>query len=240
MSYSNLKKAIENDTFRFSSPNSWTDPFELLFYHPSMTVEREKVTIHGCCFACNDIENEDGFWNIWGKNSTEKIVRVIYNVDKLLKALDEHNADSYDYYLGGMRYFSREYIWEEAQRISNNNMTYNSTTDYINNLCLKQKAYKHENELRLFVKKRYKFKEKDYTEIKNIGYNNGIIEEITLQPFESLGNNHVSWKRINTIQDIMNKQIMKELKGFINQNKLSCRINQSALYCNCKERVYQL
>lgn len=237
MSYSNLKKALDNDSFRFSSPNSWMDPFELLFYKPSMIVGREKVTIHGCCFTCNDIENEDGFWNIWGKNSSERIVRVIYNVDKLLEALVRQNEGNYEFYLGGMRYFSREYIWDKAHgnhRISD----YDNINDCLNDLCLKQNAYKHENELRLFVKKKYNSEGKDNTEINNIKYNNGIIEEITLQPSDSLGNSHVCWKKINRIQDITNKQIMKELQGYIKKDKLTCRINQSALYCNSKERVY--
>ncbi len=239
---SNLEKSIRNKSFYFSSPLEWLDPFELLFYRPVMRIgNNNSFTVHACCFACNDIENEEGFWQIWSKNEKEPIVRVTYNVINLLTALNASADDRYDFYLGGMEYKKRKEILAIARHPSDQ---YNQIDDYLNKLCLKRNAYKYENELRLFVKKEsdlHNENDPHNTIIENIDYNSHIITEITLPPSEPFGNSHPAKDKMKRYQKCVNAFTKLKIQKIIEDGFLSCRINQSALYCvDVNKRSYKI
>ena len=235
---SNLEKSVNGRNFYFGSPYEWLDPFELLFYKPKMFVNQENnnITIHASCFACNDIENEEGFWQIWSKGEKEPIVRVLYNVNKLLTSLNYH-ADGHSFYLGGMEYETRDKIMSQNSMID----SYESIDDYLNKLCLKRNAYKYEHELRLFSKR---ISDNDNyvannTIINDIDYNDGIIAEITLPPAEPFGNSHPAKDKMKEFQKCVNLLAKQRIQKMINNGLLTCKINQSALYCaNVKKRTY--
>lgn len=235
---SDLEKSIKNNNFFFSSPESWYDPFELKFYKPQIKINTENnITIHACCFACNDIDNEEGFWQIWSKGEKDTIVRVTYNVEKLLKALDSQANNQYEFYLAGVEYKSRGEIMKQEKKAS-----YEKIDDYLNMLCLKRNAYKYEHELRLFVKKKATKDDQDNnTQIKGINYCDGIITEITLPPAEPFGNSHPSKDKIKQYQDCVNSLAYQRLQKLIDSELLKCEINQSALYCDdIQERTYKV
>ena len=231
MPASRIIEAIEKNSFFFSSPEGWFDPFEMLFYN-RVRLETEK-TIHACCFACNDIENEEGFWNIWSIDTPEPIVRVTYNIEKLFNAL-ENQSDNNKYYLAGMEYCPRAKLFDVKDSLEDKPF---SVEEYLNLLCLKREAYKYENELRLFV-----VREKtnsSNTIISNIDYSIGIIAEITLPPAKPLGNSHPARTLLKCMQDVQNLQVKSKLDELIKSNVLNCKITQSALYClEERERVY--
>ena len=234
---SNLIKSIKGGTFYFSSPEKWLDPFEMFFYKSKFNIGNENCVIHASCFACNDIENEEGFWNIWSKGEREPIVRVTYDVEKLLHALNEQACNKYDFYLGGMIYTSRKEIFEARKNVPD---SYEKIEDCFNKLCLKRNAYRYENELRLFVKSvvksNYDIKE---TIIENIDYSQGIIEEITLAPANPFGNSHLLRDKMREHQTCLNSPIKTEIQKILNEKEIKCKINQSALYCtDIKERTF--
>ena len=238
MKISNLVKSIEENNFFFTSPLNWFDPFELFFFRPQMNIANEGlVCVHACCFACNDIENEEGFWQIWSIGENEPIVRVTYNIEKLLESLNRNAKDQYDFYLAGMEYVSRDKImnlYQEKQVDS-----YEKIDDYLNMLCHKRNAYKYENELRLFVKRKATDNQPENTIIREIGYCDGIITEITLPPAKPFGNSNPDKEMIKEYQECVNSLIRKKLQRLIEKRKLICNINQSALYCtNVDTRTY--
>ena len=234
MKLSYLINSIKGEYFFFASPDSWLDPFETLFYKPVMKIgENEEVSVHACCFTCNDIENEEGFWNIWSKGEKEPIVRVTYNMKRLVENLSRANFNQYDFYLGGMTYTSREQILTKAVI----QHKYNNISEYINNLCLKRNAYKYENELRLYVK-RNKRNEK-YTKLEEFSYSGNIITEITLPPIEPLGNSHPAKDMVKCIQDCKNLEIKEHISSVLQEKEVNCKITQSALYCTgIRDRSY--
>lgn len=238
---SNLEKSVNESNFYFGSPYEWLDPFELLFYKPKMLVNQEKneITIHACCFACNDIDNEEGFWQIWSIDEKEPIVRITYNVEKLLSSLNRQSKNKYDFYLAGMEYETREKILNLHHK--NHFNSYDTINDYLNMLCLKRNAYRYENELRLFVKSIGSDNQSKNTVIENIDYSDGIITEITLPPAKPLGNSNPDKDKMKKYQDCINSLTFQRLQRLIDSRKLQCDINQSALYCtNVNTRTYKL
>jgi len=232
-----LEKSVRNSSFYFNNALEWLDPFELLFYRPNVTIDgQENVSIFASCFACNDIDNEEGVWQIWSKGEKEPIVRVTYNVNKLLSTLNDHADNLYNYYLAGMEYKSRESILKEKCE----NQQFTSIDDYLNKLCLKRNAYKYENELRLFVKTESNINNIDsHIVINNISYNNGVITEITLPPAEPFGNNNPAKDKMKEYQECLNSLTKQRIESLIKDGLLNCKINQSALYCiNIKKRTY--
>lgn len=221
-----LAESIAKGTFYFSSPANWIDPFEKLFYKNKYKIGDENVTLHACCFANNDIENEEGFWNIWSKGETDRIVRVTYNIEKLLEALDKQAVDKYLFYLGRVQYISRKEIIEKIS----NNTSCQSLEEYLNILCKKRNAYEYEHELRLFVKiSDAGERNLEQTIINNIDYSSGVIMEITLPPEEPKATSNE--EEIREIQERMNREAKNKLQQLIDVGKLACEINQSALYC---------
>ncbi len=242
---SNLEKSVNEGTFYFGSPYDWLDPFELLFYQPKMNIRNEgAITIHACCFTCNDIENEEGFWQIWSIDEKEPIVRVTYNVDKLLASLNKRAENIYTFYLAGMVYQTRDNILKYHREPQN--YYYEETDDYLNKLCLKRNSYKYENELRLFVKKTAydDQNDNDNKTLVKIDYNDGIITEITLPPATPYGNTHLDNDTIKNYQENqkhINYLTIHRLQSLVDKRKLVCEINQSALYCtNVNSNTYKI
>lgn len=234
---SNLEKSVNGRNFYFGSPYEWLDPFELLFYNNRVVVNNANVTIHASCFACNDIDNEEGFWQIWSRGENEPIIRIIYNVDKLLESLDQH-ANGCNFYVGGMEYETRGNILDESSK----KVSYESIDDYLNKLCLKRNAYKYENELRLFVEKTAN-DDNDIknTIIENIDYSDGIIMEITLPPADPFGNSHPAKDKMKEYQKCINALTKQRIQKLVDGGLLTTKINQSALYCvDVKKRTYNI
>jgi hypothetical protein len=226
MKLSYLINSIKDEYFFFGSPDSWLDPFETLFYKPVMKIgDNEEVSVHACCFACNDIENEEGFWIIWSKGEIEPIVRVTFDVKKLVEILSKDEYGQYEFYLGGMAYTSRDKILDKAAIPH----IYNNFIEYINNLCLKRNAYKYENELRLYVKRSRT--NDNSTILKEFCYSGNIITEITLPPMEPLGNSHPAKDMVKCIQDCKNLGIKDRISSILQERHVNCKITQSALYC---------
>lgn len=232
MKFSHLIDSIKKEYFFFGSPETWLDPFEMLFYKPKIKIgDEENVTLHACSFACNDIENEEGFWTIWSKGESEPIVRVTYNVKRLVEKLAA--KIQYEFYLGGMAYTSREHILGKAAIPH----TYGQISDYINYLSLKRNAYNYEKELRLYIKR--KNTDEHFTKLEDFDYCGNVIAEITLPPMEPLGNSHPAKDMLKCMQDCMNLKIKDSLTSVVQEKGVNCKITQSALYCTgIRERTY--
>lgn len=238
MPISRFSNAVEERTFAFLSPVLWRDPFEMLFFHPQVHVDYKYdfCTVNICCFASNDITNEEGFWNIWSKDSSEPIVRVTYDITKLLKELGKNQG--LDFYLGSMNYKSRNEILRENGK--NSKASYSIIDDYLNDLCLKRDAYQYEIELRLFVVQKVQQNQKaeNITKIGGIDYSS-IVADVTLPPMEPLGNSHPSMDMYKCMQDCYNLEAKQKIERLITEGKLKCDVLQSALYCvGIKERSY--
>lgn len=228
MPLSRFLEAVKNKKFSFLSPLLWRDPFEMLFYKPKVKIENEYYCINACCFAGNDIQNEEGFWTVWSNGSIEPIIRVTYDMTLLLETLSNLPYDGLSFYLGAMKYLTRFSLLEK--KLNSMSKTYISVSDYLNDCLLKRDAYSYEIELRLFAVNMAE-KSRDVFEIEGVDYGSGIIADVTMPPLDPLGNNHPSLIMYKCMQDCVNMSTKLTLQGLIKEGRLKCEIKQSALYC---------
>ena len=157
MTYRHFISYIRDNSLTFVSPVKWQDPFERRFLKTNYT--RFKYTqpdIFCLCTTENGKENEDAAWRLYGSES-DKTLRVKFNVDNLLKCLNDFSANSgCKIYIGKMNYeFSRnaiEQIHTERNKFYHDQFFFEPFTDenYLSLMCLKQNAYHYENEVRIF------------------------------------------------------------------------------------------
>jgi hypothetical protein len=224
MPLSRFVNAVQSKKFTFLSPLLWLDPFETLLYKPMVQIDQETYHINACCFAGNDIQNEEGFWNIWGNGSNEPIVRVTYDMSKLLRALSTQANENIVFYLGAIKYLTRHEILQKSKNGSNK--TYSSISDYLSDCLLKRDAYSYEIELRLFAVT-CGGRGKDILDVDEIDYTTGIVTDVTMPPLEPLGNSHPSLCMYKCMQDCVNLNVKQKIERL----NLCCDIKQSALYC---------
>lgn len=157
VTYRHFIDYASNNYLTFVSPQQWQDPFERRFLKTDYTkYNYAQPDIFCMCTTENGIENEDAAWRLYG-NSQDKTLRIKINVDKLLKALNDFSSQTgFNIYIGKMIYeFSRtdiEKIHTEENDFFHKQFFYEPFTDnnYLSLMCLKQNAYKYENEVRFF------------------------------------------------------------------------------------------
>lgn len=236
MPLSRFVDAVKNKKFSFLSPLLWSDPFEMLFYKPKAQIANKDYCINACCFAGNDIQNEEGFWNIWSNGNKEPIIRVTFDITKLLETLSNQTSDGLSFYLGAMEYVTRFSLLNRKKNCMNK--VYINITDYLKDCLLKRDAYSYEIELRLFAVN-MENEVNDVFDIGEINYVTGIIADVTLPPLEPLGNSHPSLMMYKCMQDCVNMSAKRKIESLIKNGLLKCDIKQSALYCtDIVERSY--
>lgn len=236
MPLSRFVNAVKFKKFSLISPLLWRDPFEMLFFKPKVQIGNEIYCIYACCFAGNDIQNEEGFWNVWSNDCKEPIIRVTYDMEKLLEVLSNKSINGLSLYLGAMEYLTRFSLLEKKGKSLNK--TYSNVPDYLNDCLLKRDAYSYEIELRLFSVIMAD-KENDVFNIEEVDYATGIIADVTLPPLEPMGNSHPSLMMYKCMQDCINMSAKQKIENLKRDGLLKCDIKQSALYCtDIVERSY--
>ncbi|MBR3530545.1 MAG: hypothetical protein IKN83_04185 [Bacteroidaceae bacterium] len=223
---------IENNEFVFVSPAKWRDPFETIFYDSNLKINDKYVNVKAACFALNDFKNEEGLWHFSPFSTPEEdnpTVRVAFKMEKLLDALEkyanERNHHRTNFYISDMSYMdyslSKQIIKEKRDNLIN------SIGDYIDLLCYKRIAYKHEMELRLFAVQESdsQIKDKDdLLRIPNIDMSK-VISHITLPPIDTMIDGERLCEDCYKINlEASNKKTKKKLEA------LNIRFDYSRLY----------
>lgn len=187
--------------FYLASPSEWDDPLEVKYLdflnsekNPTLNSEDSKMllqmSIFCCCMTYNDSENEEASWKNYGADK-EKIIRVSYDFDKLCSVFS--NSVEGKLFIGKLIYKSRKEIICPTPIFANSEKATKKDLEqlYVNNFCLKQKAYDFEKELR-FCKIMHdeKYKEEKGYKIENIDVSEAIIH-ITLPPVIFKGLNYM-------------------------------------------------
>jgi len=186
--------SIIHQYFHMSSPSRWDDLFETKYLdflnsdfmakeHPQDLEELKSMSIFCTCMTCNNSDNEEASWKNYDTDR-EQIIRVTYDFNGLCTILSK--AAIGKIYVGRMDYRSRKDILDPIPIINNGyeKMKDENNLDvlYVNNFCLKQDAYKYENELRFCIIKRGdEFKQLKSNRIKNVNLTSAI-KQITLPP----------------------------------------------------------
>ena len=221
-----LLENIENNDFAFVSPIKWRDPFESLFFENNIIIDKKYVNVKGLCFALNDFENEEGLWHFSPFSSVSNdnpTIRVAFDMLKFYQRLEDYaiKKENVDFYISLVNYKDTSEILRLQE-----NFKPQSIDDYINKLCLKRQAYKHEIELRIFmVKKSEQESSNDDVEKISIPKIKEIISSVTLPPCDPLEYGiHLCPKCYNNKQQSSNKTTYDKFK------KLDIRVKYSELY----------
>ena len=145
-----LKKDLDNSTITFVSPITWTDPFELRYYkikYSNLIPAFNEPDIYCMCLTEKQAENEDAMWRVYAKPG-EEMVKAYYSISDLLTILS-HEGEQYgfDVYIGRVIYADKT----EIKNASPKHISNFSLVHYLTLMSIKRKAYKYENEVRIFL-----------------------------------------------------------------------------------------
>ncbi len=182
---SNLKE-IMNGKCRFESPLRWNDPFEYLFYQPDIQIGNKTYNVVCYCFTLDAFSNEEGLWKVHGNNDSEEdktIIRAAIKLDKLCKTLATSNP-FWTFYVTEIDYsMDRDNILKHYYK--RKDTPYQSIEEYIKDLSFKRKAFKYENELRIFaVIDSEIVLNQDFFYLLKIKYKQDLVTSVTLPPLD--------------------------------------------------------
>lgn len=129
----------------FVSPNLWVDPFDYLFY------DENKIEGKLYCFVASYSRayNEEAVWKSYANNNTANIWSLDFI--KLLEQLS-FITDNVDFYVSLIDYSNKKSDLIDKRKQLNSSLSQPFPLhDVLNNMSLKRKAFKYEDEIRIFA-----------------------------------------------------------------------------------------
>ena len=176
--------------FYMAAPRVWEDPFETKYIDylnselqsnisPEDLNELINMSMFCVCMTYNIYDNEEASWKAYGEKK-EQIVRVTYDFNRLCAIIEK--AEEKDLYIGKVDYKSRSVILTPNNVFEKGKKKPSNEEMFVNNFCLKQDAYKYEEELRFCkIMKGEQYKNEDSYRIEGIDLTPAITQ-ITLPP----------------------------------------------------------
>lgn len=257
ISFEHLEKSIRKETIAFVSPKTWQDPFERLYYNANFE-ERYKYkqpNIFCMCLTENSAQNEAASWKIYQNGTNEKMIKVKFNVVKMLRKLDEFCIkERWSIYIGKIDYsFSSDqikglYLGEKSKKYFPQDF---SDEHYFKLLLLKRKAFKFEQEVRMFLvpdKERFFIPGDENSYLKHskdlpvdllhipFKYDNETIDHLIIAPLQPfpLGDPRQKYHdELQKAEFIIYSKVLQNLLRGVDSKKF---FKQSSLY-NIKEKI---
>lgn len=130
----------------FVSPYLWYDPFDYLFY------DENKIEGKLYCFVASYSRayNEEAVWKSYANSNTANIWSLDFI--KLLEQLSSVSNNNVDFYVSLIDYSYKKLDLIDIRKQLNSNPSQPlSLHDVLNNMSLKRKAFKYEDEIRIFA-----------------------------------------------------------------------------------------
>lgn len=241
ISFEHLKKNMNDNKIVFVSPQTWQDPFEQIYYAAKYK-NYKKPNIFCMCLTENLNQHEAAAWKMYQDGTNDKMIKVYFNVTKMLEQLDEFcRKNEWSIYIGKINY---DLSSREIQTLSMKTNPYYeqyfpenfSNEDYLNLLLLKRKAFEFEQEVRMFLipdDKNPALYSKDLSKeplyrIPEFNYNNAI-KALKIAPLQPFALEDPRQKYYDTLQR-SERLIYKEALENLLQKPNSIKIKQSFLY----------
>ncbi len=234
MPYSRLVKSIINEELVFVSPKTWIDPFERRFWKTDYTrYNFTQPNIYCMCLTTKSTTNEEAAWKMY-VDSKERALRITFNVDILLKKLDDYARESdTKIYIGKAIYdFDRTEIIDLHKK---ENIFFPKSVftleHYLSLMCLKRKSFEFENEIRIFIVKDGESSYESLLKIKT-GFDKEFIQKVMIGPKTPFSSEDPRYPLYNKIQYIESNEFKRKISSLIN----GCDVMQSMLY-NIKDSL---
>ena len=231
-----LVQSVDKGVLVFVSPETWYDPFEQLYYGIDCTSKGYATEDIACmCVSEKSSTNEDASWRVYA-GTNNKTVRISLEQDKLLQLLDGYaEFNGFEVYIGKVDYsFDKREIKSIYLPSSPCYKDYFPNVmrreHYLSLMLLKRKAFRYENEVRLFlIKDNVSFDSNNLLKIPCDYRKLGIISNVMLSPYPPVrAEGDMAFK----IREKMNMLESNEIKSILTA-KLGCRVQQSLLYKVC-------
>lgn len=157
MPWKRLHEMLSRKEMVFVNPSLWNDPYEVKYLNTDYSALGYSQPKIFCFCVRNDNENEEASWKIYQTNEPDNpLIRISINAQPFLKSLKESAQKlGYTIYMAKVSYrFKQKEINELYKR---DNKYFNEYFDnfneekYIRLLSVKRKAFKYEQEIRLFL-----------------------------------------------------------------------------------------
>lgn len=230
----------------FISPQKWEDPFEKRFYDISIGSELKPIKYGMACYCMTSSpsENSSAFWNR-AKDDEEFWVRLDFDLCLFLDNLEVFATENHCmFYLSQVNYDLTEKEIVNAYR--NSKIVREDLEEtYVRLMSLKRRAFKFENEYRIFAiwDKAGKLKIKDDILEVSIQNTKGLIKNITIDPWQQESRKIQLVTELNLAKSGENTKKMKNnLKEYVKQENLKIGLYSSGLnrFKKCKSLVFPL
>lgn len=227
MPWKRLHEMLSRKEMVFVNPSLWNDPYEVKYLDTDYSVLGYSQPKIFCFCIRNDNENEEASWKIYRTNEPDNpLIRISIKALPFLKSLKESAQKlGYTIYLTKVSYrFRQKEINELYKR---DNKYFNEYFDnfneekYIRLLSIKRKAFKYEQEIRLFLVPQ----QKTIVPIDNllrIGIDISSFIRFTYEPFRRKykEESDEEYKKVIVLYEKQKESIRKQLRFFNSKFKL--------------------
>ena len=157
MRLSYVLEMVKNKEITFVSPQLWNDPFETKYLNTDYEAIGYKRPTQMYCFCARaDNANEEASWNIYSHSQDDPLIRLSIKTFNLLEYLGNYaKQHNFQIYYSKTNYgMSTEEIASLYKSDNKYHSEYFDNFDeekYIRLMSLKRKAFRYENEIRLFI-----------------------------------------------------------------------------------------
>ena len=146
MSFQRAKLSLfdmANQYISFVSPNEWTDPFEYKLCNENVL---QKKRLFCFCSTYSRSDNEEAMWKSYDSDFTGSRVLLFFDFIRLIDALSRVRIAGVEFYVSIIKYDKGKEELEAAIGIMATD-----ATSVIDKMSHKRKAFKYENELRIYA-----------------------------------------------------------------------------------------
>ena len=228
----------------FVNPGLWKDPFEKMYLDTDYSELGFVLPKIYCMCLTTTLQNEEAAWKVYS-DKDEKTIRAKINTVTLFEILSDFALkNNYTIYFGNANYKLSKFEIQDLHSIDSENYSAFfepfSLEKYLEIMTLKRRAFKYENELRIFIvpNKGNKYSE-NLLKIKIPTDKYSLLFTFfTIQPFDKITLIDYKSKIEIKKQESEKTEIAKNIKSFY----VNAKISNSTLYdeCNPVEKVYKI
>lgn len=227
MPWDRLHDMLSRKEMAFVNPSLWNDPYEVKYLNTDYSILGYSQPKIFCFCVRNDNENEEASWKIYKTNEPDNpLIRISIKALPFLKSLKESAINlGYAIYMAKVSYrFKQKEInelYKRGNKYFNEYFENFNEEKYIRLLSIKRKAFKYEQEIRLFLVPQQKAIVPDENLLR-IGVDISSFIRFTYEPLQRKSNNERDdeYKQIVGRYKEQKESIRKQLRCFDSNFKL--------------------
>lgn len=233
-SYSRIVELLDRKELTFVYPGLWNDPFEKRFLETDYTALGYQQPKIFCMCLTTSTDNEEAAWKIYASRE-DATIRCRMQTQILFRILDEYaEKNGCRVYISLIDYsLSKKEILTIDKREGRYDYYFGNFDEskYLSLMSLKRKAFRFENELRIFIVPSGAMVAEDILRVPvPLNLLEDLYQSFTIQPYIEI-EDFSPRSRIRRIQQKIEKQVIKA--DLLDRCK-GVKVYSSTLYNKCK------